>query len=227
VVLDLDDTLFPEREYVVSGFEAVGEWLEKERGIAGFAEAARNAYLSGVRGTIFDSALERVGRADAQGLVPSMIEVYRTHMPRISLFPEVPAVLERLHSVAHLCLITDGPLASQSAKVAALGLEKWFDNICCTDQWGREFWKPAPRAYEQVMAAFPMSEAGCYSYVGDNPAKDFITPRRLGWKCVRVRRAGTHHEHAEPPTPAHSPDVTIQDLSGLAEVLAQIEPLIR
>jgi len=28
LVFDLDDTLFPERDFVLSGFQAVGDWLE-------------------------------------------------------------------------------------------------------------------------------------------------------------------------------------------------------
>ena len=31
VVFDLDDTLFAERDYVLSGFRAVDEWIRRER----------------------------------------------------------------------------------------------------------------------------------------------------------------------------------------------------
>ena len=40
VVFDLDDTLFPEREFVLSGFAAVDAWLRNNRAITGFAERA-------------------------------------------------------------------------------------------------------------------------------------------------------------------------------------------
>jgi putative hydrolase of the HAD superfamily len=30
--------------------------------------------------------------------------------------------------------------------------------------------------------------AGRYIYVADNPEKDFVGPRRLGWTTVRIRR---------------------------------------
>ena len=51
-----------------------------------------------------------------------------------------------------------------------------------------------------VNEAQPWAEAvaikdGRFVYVGDNPAKDFVAPRALGWRTVRVRRHGQlHHE---------------------------------
>ena len=36
IIFDLDDTLFQESEYVLSGFREVGVWIEKEYSIRGF-----------------------------------------------------------------------------------------------------------------------------------------------------------------------------------------------
>ena len=36
VIFDLDDTLFPERTYVLSGFRAVGDWISETYSIRGF-----------------------------------------------------------------------------------------------------------------------------------------------------------------------------------------------
>jgi putative hydrolase of the HAD superfamily len=50
-------------------------------------------------------------------------------------------------------------------------------------------------------------------YVADNPAKDFVAPRALGWATVRVRRAGSLHQRVE-----SGPDVDreVTDLGDLA-----------
>ena len=32
-----------------------------------------------------------------------------------------------------------------------------------------------------------------FVYVADNPRKDFIAPRALGWRTVRIRRRGGEH----------------------------------
>jgi putative hydrolase of the HAD superfamily len=45
LIFDLDDTLFPERDFVFSGFQAVGDWLETNLSLSGFAEVARAIYL--------------------------------------------------------------------------------------------------------------------------------------------------------------------------------------
>ena len=37
LVFDLDDTLYPERQFALSGFAAAGRWAEAELGIAGLA----------------------------------------------------------------------------------------------------------------------------------------------------------------------------------------------
>jgi hypothetical protein len=51
---------------------------------------------------------------------------------------------------------------------------------------GRE--KPHPAAFEQLEREVGLRGDRC-AYVADNPAKDFVTPHRLGWRTVRVRRA--------------------------------------
>jgi putative hydrolase of the HAD superfamily len=30
-------------------------------------------------------------------------------------------------------------------------------------------------------------------YIADNPIKDFISPNRLGWRTIRIRRSGGIH----------------------------------
>jgi putative hydrolase of the HAD superfamily len=57
---------------------------------------------------------------------------------------------------------------------------------------GKEFWKPHASPYEQVMKKFSCAGGECV-YIADNPKKDFVTARKLGWQTVRVRRAGGEH----------------------------------
>ena len=219
LVFDLDDTLFAESDYVRSGMEAVGRWLEKERGIRGLGKVAIAVYERGVRGTIFDVALEEMGVKFASRIIPEMVHVYRTHAPAISMGADTIALLDTLRTKLHLCLITDGPLTSQLAKIKALGLEKWFESIRCTDEWGREFWKPNSRAYEEVCAKFPMPSQSQYIYVGDNPTKDFIAPRKLGWHTTRLIRNGGTYENAFAPSPNAEAEHEISSLDELPDYL--------
>jgi putative hydrolase of the HAD superfamily len=195
VVLDIDDTLYLERDYVRSGFAAAGTWAYHELGVVGFGERAWAAFEAGVRGTIFDEALAACGVEPEPGLVPRLVDVYRRHAPDIELLPDARAWLDSLGPDVAVAVVTDGPVASQQAKAGALGLARWADLVIFTETLGPGRGKPHPAAFEQLEREVGLSGAAC-AYVADNPAKDFGGPRRLGWRTVRVRRTGALHAAA-------------------------------
>ncbi|GAG33757.1 unnamed protein product, partial [marine sediment metagenome] len=97
------------------------------------------------------------------------------------------SALELARSHARLGLITDGPAQSQWNKIRVLGIEDYFDVVVVTADIGAS--KPDRMAFEAVGAPSGASVA----YVGDNPRKDFDTPRSMGWTVARVRRVGGLH----------------------------------
>ena len=60
VLFDLDDTLYAERDYVFSGFEAVARWAEPRLGLPAKESSAelRRLFDCGVRGNTFNRWLE-------------------------------------------------------------------------------------------------------------------------------------------------------------------------
>jgi putative hydrolase of the HAD superfamily len=227
VVFDLDDTLYPERDFVLSGFRAVAGWTETHLGIPahdGFAEL-RNLFEQGVRGDTFNRWLAAHGLAD-EGLVTQLVQAYRGHTPRIAPFPEVPGLLQRLHHRYHLGLVSDGYLAVQQRKLAALGLSGYFDAVVFSDEWGAGTWKPSPYPF-QVMLECLGVEASWTAYIADNPAKDFLGAHQAGLRTVWVRRPGGMYSHLNPPSPQHAPDVEIASLTELESVLKKLEELVR
>jgi putative hydrolase of the HAD superfamily len=56
-------------------------------------------------------------------------------------------------------------------------------------------------------------------YVGDNPAKDFATPRRLGWQTVRLRMQGQLRFAEEPPSPAYGAAAEVTSIDAIRGVL--------
>ncbi len=76
-VFDIDDTLYLERDYASSGFEAVDDWLREQKHVSGFADAAKRLFTDGRRGDIFDVALTTLGVANIAALVPQLVDVYR------------------------------------------------------------------------------------------------------------------------------------------------------
>ena len=96
VVFDLDDTLYLERHYAQSGFEAADRFLQTEFGTNGFAAVCWQLFNAGVRGTIFDRALIHIKLHSRPGLLDRLIDVYRTHTPEIELLPDAVTCLEHL-----------------------------------------------------------------------------------------------------------------------------------
>jgi putative hydrolase of the HAD superfamily len=215
VVFDLDDTLFLERDYVRSGFRAVASWAREHSGIEGFFEAAWRPFERGARGDIFNRALTELGIDDSIELLSQLLDVYRNHEPDIALLPDAENCLASLGGRVRLGLVTDGPAVSQRAKARALKLINWIPEQIFTADLGPGKAKPHPFAFELMQARLGGSGPGCL-YVADNPAKDFVAPKRLGWTTVRVRRPGGLHMGA-PSGP--DVDCEVEDLSGLAQLV--------
>lgn len=223
IIFDLDDTLYPERAYVFSGFQAVAAWAEEHLGIPtaqGMAELWQ-LFNNGVRGDTFNRWLESHGfRPDAW--VPRMVQIYREHIPRIEPYPEVPRLLQRLRLRYHLGLITDGYAQVQKRKLEALGLMSYFDVIVFSDELGRDAWKPNSKVFKVALEMLGITGPEAV-YVADNPMKDFIGARRVGIWTVRVRHPDGLYSHLAPPSPEHAPDFEIETLDDLEMVLIRGE----
>lgn len=193
IVCDLDDTLYPEREYARSGLCAAAEAAQARHGIGGLKEIFLSLFDAGVRGRIFQDALLRAGLCEPEpALLQELLQSYRNHRPSIRLFDDVQQVLPSLHRIGRLAMLTDGYLPPQRLKVEALGLGELFDPIVYTEELGREFWKPSPRGFLAIEQSCGVDARECV-YIADNPRKDFVAPRQLGWRTIRVRRSGTEH----------------------------------
>ena len=218
VLLDLDDTLYLERDYVAGGFRAVGAWLRERYGVVGFDRLCQRLFDQGRRGDVFDAALAELELAHCIP-VAELVRVYRDHRPEIRLLPDARRLLERLAGRVPLALVTDGPARVQRHKILALEIAPRFDIITLTDELGRAFWKPHPRPFRETLAALRVAPEEAL-WVADNPRKDFLAPRRLGMACVRVRRPGGIYAHL--PTGPEGVDLELTDLDELE--LAPLQP---
>ena len=227
VAFDLDDTLYPEREFVHSGFTAVARHLA-DLGVIdaeSFFHAATSLFIAGARGNIFDLALERLAVVFPAARLGELVRVYREHLPLIRPFAGSPKLLQLLKAKgAVLALISDGPYPTQQNKLRALGLEAYFDHLVFTGAHGEDWGKPSPRAFLEVMAHSGAPAAACV-YVADNPGKDFAGPNRLGWHTIRVRdRIGLYVDASAPP--GGEPQATVDSFAALGELLLERgEPL--
>ncbi|MCH7527275.1 MAG: HAD family hydrolase [Planctomycetes bacterium] len=214
IVFDLDDTLYPEREYAFSGYEAVASAFgDVLKGLFDAARRLRQLFDTPDRGRVFNVVLAELNVADPEPIVRRMIETFRNHKPRINLHPDADAALARFRPRYKLGVISDGYSTAQHAKIEALSIRSRVDEIIVTDDWGREFWKPHPRAFEEIARRLKVTPPNC-AYVSDNPAKDFIAPNALGWKTVFVNRPDGVHTQNAPPQ-GGEPQRTIATLDEL------------
>ncbi len=220
-VFDMDDTLYLERDYVRSGFQAVGRLARERLRIDDFGELAWSRFEQGQRTKIFDAVLQECSRPADDSIIAEFVALYRSHQPEIRLAEDVPGVLAALRIHANLALITDGFPETQRRKMDALGLHEWFDVLIVTDELGVEHRKPHPRAFDEVASLYP--RANSFVYVGDNPAKDFQAPYAKGWKSIRIRRPLGLHASVENPVPPV--DAQIKDFSELSSAIFSPERL--
>ncbi len=220
VVFDLDDTLYPERQWALSGFRAAERWAKEALGLDGLAADMTRLLDQGHRGRIFDMVLsERLGDAPPD-TVQALVDAYRANAPELTLFDDAQWVLDHLAPHMALGLVTDGEEDLQSKKIAALGIAPRFSSLVITGALGpnREFWKPHRKPFEAVAAGLP-KDGRRLVYVGDNPSKDFISPNAMGWLSVQIVRPGGIHDGAktvEGGEPAH----VIESLYALPGVLS-------
>jgi len=200
IVFDLDDTLYDEIDYCRSGFASVAEFLAdmpNSPNAERVFDCLWNQFTSGIRKKTFNVALEELGITHDEKLIQKLVEVYRNHIPEISLPADSRQVLCRLSDKYTLALLTDGFLPAQELKVKALGLEEFFKCIMYTEHLGRRFWKPSPAGFEKLMQTLDVKPQNM-AYVADNEKKDFIAPNNLGILTIRIiRPARIHTELSE------------------------------
>lgn len=219
LVFDIDDTLYLERDYVRSGFRAVARAATSSEPEATAVSAwLWAAFESGIRDDTFDRMLAAFPEVRARLTVHEMVQVYRAHEPAIALADGFAPTLDQLAVRGlRLGVLSDGPAVSQAAKAAALGLHRWFDPIVLTGALGSGYAKPSTAGFASIADGWAL-EPGELGYIGDNPAKDFAGPRRLGWLTVRFRAPGQLRQALEATDDSFRPDVEVRTPAELLDL---------
>ncbi len=187
VLFDLDDTLYPQQQWLDGAWHAVAtraaeEGVDPRRFEAVLREVAEEG---SDRGGIIDRALARIDETRVS--VPALVTVFRTHAPaRLDPYPGVVDALDNLHRRVPLGLISDGDPGVQRAKLAALDLAPFFAGVVFSDEHGRGHRKPDPLPFCVALAQLEVEPHDAV-YVGDRPAKDVAGALRAGLRAVRVR----------------------------------------
>ncbi len=225
LVFDLDDTLYPERQYALGGFAAVGDWAERELGAHGIASRLTQLLDQGHLGAAFKIALAEQVPDLKDHHLHRALAAYADHTPALSLFDDAAEALA-YWADRPLGLITDGNPKTQAAKVAGLNLSPRFAKIVLTGALAPkgEMHKPHRRAYEIIEATQRSAAHDHFIYIGDNPAKDFVAPNAMGWTTVLIDRPASRatriHKLTAPPE-GGEPQHTIESLVELERLLGE------
>ncbi len=192
VIFDLDDTLYPEVSYCLSGYKAAAKYIAENYGEDADAvyEELEGLFREDAR-MVFNRYLEAHNISYVKDDVMSLIKVYREHMPDISFHKDaLPAVKALKERGIKTGILSDGFAAAQRHKCEALRAEEFFDIVVLTDEIGkdREAWKPSPAGFELICKKFGVVPEEVI-YVGDNPKKDFYVNKTAGVRTARITRA--------------------------------------
>lgn len=193
VVVDLDDTLYPQAAYLAGAAAAVGE-AATAAGLDGdrvHAALVRELAAGSDAGGTIDRALLAAGvpAAGLPDLVPPLVAAFTRHQPdSLPTYPGVPEALVALAAAAPLACLTDGNPVIQAAKLAATGLGSLLPVVLVTDTLGgRAARKPAPAGLLSLAATLGVP-ADRLLVIGDRPGKDVAVAAAVGATAIRIRQ---------------------------------------
>jgi len=216
----MDDTLYPEHDYVLSGFRAVANWFEQHHNTPSDKSYAilQTMFEDGIRGNTFNLWLDKIGIQPDTQLIQDCIKVYRDHVPTITPYYDVIPTLESICPDYQIGLVSDGYLEVQKRKFQSLGLSKYFDAVVFSDEWGRDSWKPSTIPFQAVVEQLDI-EAEQSIYIGDNPTKDFLGANQLGIYTIWIQRETGEYTNQEPSSKVHKPNIIIKSLYKIRQTL--------
>lgn len=219
VLVDLDDTIYPQSAFLEGAFGAVADHAARfglptkqlRQRLLAIAEEGSD------RGRIIDRAvacLQAEGVATDQVAIEALVDVFRGFVPqRLTPYPGAVAALRCLRKRMRLALVTDGDVRLQQAKLSALGLDSAFDAVVFSDAYGRASRKPSSVPFRRALDLVAIEPAEAVM-VGDRPDKDIAGAILVGMRAVRVR-TGEYARQPDLPAPWAATD----SLSAAADFL--------
>jgi putative hydrolase of the HAD superfamily len=223
VLFDLDDTLYPQKEWLDGAWEAVAS---AARGYGADEDRMHRALLEiagqgSDRGRIIDRALEAIGAAGVP--VQPLVRAFLAHRPqRLECYPGAQDAVAQIRRHVPVALVTDGDPDLQRAKLSLLGLTDAFDTVVLSDELGREHRKPDPAPFRRALELLGGVDASRAVVVGDRPDKDVAGAAAAGMRVVRVLTG----EYARVPDRI-PPWRTADRVTGVVGLLRPILPSAR
>lgn len=189
IVFDLDDTLYDEINFVKSGFKEVSKYFLYKYNLdyESFYNFAFYNLKKYGRGKVFDEVLKHF-HIYTKTNIKKAISIYRTHKPDINLPEETLNVLNFfIKKNIPIFIVTDGNKIVQNNKIEALKLREYIKKDFITYRYGLKYSKPSTYCFEKIAILEKVNYSDIV-YVGDNPNKDFINIKKLGFRTIRIKK---------------------------------------
>lgn len=210
VVFDLDDTLYKEVDYLKSAYCEIADLVGEKTGCHGIYDKMIAWWENS--DNVFENLIS-ICHLDVS--VNDLLDLYRKHQPQIRLDESTWSVLNQIRQTCQLGIISDGRSVTQRNKIKAMGIEEVFNDILISEETRCK--KPSEEPYRFFMKKYPESK---YVYIGDNPAKDFYAPNKLGWMTVCLLDNGQNiHPQDFSLAAEYLPQRTIKEMTELIDIL--------
>jgi putative hydrolase of the HAD superfamily len=213
LAFDLDDTLYEEITYVKSGFKAVSHLLYKQYKIpieASYSFMEEYLYVHG-RNKVFDALLAKFQLFNKKN-VEKCVYFYHLHKPLLKLDPAAKSCIQRFKNISKY-VVTDGNKIVQGNKIVALGLDDLMSFCFITHHYGIRHAKPSPYCFQKICKRENVDSSEVI-FIGDNPHKDFIGIKPLGFKTVRILKGAYKNLKLDKKYEAHT---TVDSLDEITE----------
>jgi putative hydrolase of the HAD superfamily len=223
ILFDLDDTLYPERRFALSGFAAVARAAAEESGVPArdLFRPLVEALRTGARADAFQRLCSTFAWPDER--IEHLLEIFRTHEPRLRLPRLTTRTLAALKPGWRLAIVTNGPPSIQAGKVRALGVASMVDTVVYAAACGSGEGKPAPEPFATAAGTLRIASSRCV-FVGDHPVCDIFGARRAGMRTVRIKQGAYRTAVLAPPEEADAVAGSLDEVPAIAaSLLAEVD----
>lgn len=226
-ILDLDDTLYKEIDFVHSAFCHIDRLLVADYGCtAGEAKRIMLEALVNDKNSFdeLDAHLKAHG-IDIPNSINWMLEEYRYHIPQIYLSDDAYNFVKGLDERdVEMFIVTDGRSVTQRNKIRALGLDEFIppENIFISEEVGED--KTSATAFLKIMKRYDdvgLLDDVRFVFVGDNPGKDFVVGNSYFYPTVMLLDDGSniHSQSIRGLPNGYKPRIKVKTLSSILKLV--------
>jgi len=180
ICIDLDDTLYNEIDYIISGYREISKYIEKNQKIK-IRNFPKKEDVLNYKKTHLQRFLKKNQVRDIS--IKFLINILRNHKPKLSLSKKNLKKLILIRKYfKNLILITNGRKITQRNKIKSLNINKFFKKIFISGEIGVK--KPNKLIYKKIFNEFPNANK---VFIGDNLYIDLMTPIRLKEKTIIIK----------------------------------------